>query len=459
MSREASSSLQLTPQQVDTERRLLENSIALLEDVLKEQAKLTGASDGAALDAIKSKVQKSLAQIRRAGVVFGMDSKHPDVTSWIAGETEAVVEQPEEKNPQEAIVKLASPSVCTSLSKHKDWDMDIFQLERESNGRPLSVFAFHAFEQLNFFDGEFKIPRDKFARFILAVESDYLDVPYHNKLHGADVMQSTYHFFSLTSVRSKLNPFTVMSGLVAAAVHDVKHPGLNNSYLAAEKTDLATVYNDKSILENMHVSHAFFLMKRPGLDFTSHLTAVQKQKFRKLMIDAVLGTDMALHNAEFARLDNRLKRTDAKASDWSGDEDQALIAALTLHTSDLANPAKPAAISSKWTDLVTQEFHAQGRRELAQGKKITMAVFDPSAPIYKGQIGFINFAVKPLFELYAKLAPEVTSTAIACVTENLNKWVEIQTKTEGPATKPEGSAPSGSAPVANAVGGGGQGRQ
>merc|ERR1719356_1222329 len=56
--------------------------------------------------------------------------------------------------------------------------------------------------------------------------------------------------------------------LVSAALHDVGHTGQNNVYHVSIRSDLAIMYNDSSVLENMHVSSAFQLMKhKPETDW------------------------------------------------------------------------------------------------------------------------------------------------------------------------------------------------
>lgn len=45
--------------------------------------------------------------------------------------------------------------------------------------------------------------------------------------------------------------------MIASAGHDVDHPGHNNMFEMKNKSVLATIYNDKSVLENHHVATLF----------------------------------------------------------------------------------------------------------------------------------------------------------------------------------------------------------
>lgn len=48
--------------------------------------------------------------------------------------------------------------------------------------------------------------------------------------------------------------------LMAAIMHDYRHPGVNNGFLVRELNPLAVTYNDASVLENFHAAEGFKLM-------------------------------------------------------------------------------------------------------------------------------------------------------------------------------------------------------
>ena len=64
-----------------------------------------------------------------------------------------------------------------------------------------------------------------------------------------------------------LSPLEITSILISAAIHDYNHPGTNNAFHIANKTSFAILYNDKTVLENYHVSAIYTMFQNcPNLD-------------------------------------------------------------------------------------------------------------------------------------------------------------------------------------------------
>ena len=85
--------------------------------------------------------------------------------------------------------------------------------------------------------------------------------------------------------------------LFAAAVHDFEHTGTTNNFHVQTKSRLAMIYNDRSVLENHHLSVAFRLLQNPDIDI---LMGLSKDEFkanssfrRSFMFTAFLGFSIA----------------------------------------------------------------------------------------------------------------------------------------------------------------------
>ena len=71
---------------------------------------------------------------------------------------------------------------------------------------------------------------------------------------------------------------------------------MNNAYLVNVRHDLALVYNDASVLENRHLAAMYGLLAgRPGADVLAALEPSRWRELRRLIINAVIHTDMVHH--------------------------------------------------------------------------------------------------------------------------------------------------------------------
>ena len=120
---------------------------------------------------------------------------------------------------------------------------------------------------------EYSIPSTTMMRFLMAASSAYQNNPYvyfpfalnlhvlslplttlaryHNFKHGFDCSHTVRVFHDAFGLTSKFSVLETLSTVVAAILHDVGHPGLNNSFHVQQQTALALRYNDTSVLENV----------------------------------------------------------------------------------------------------------------------------------------------------------------------------------------------------------------
>jgi len=362
----------------------------------------------------------------------------------------------------------------TSWTYLKSWDYNVFDLAEATGGHPLlflgyailgspysmyamgkycgafgsgdvSVDDFHGYHFID--DRDLRIPMRKLCNYLRAIEDDYNSQnPYHNEIHAADVLQ-TLHV--LIQMKGKLFPSTneeLFSILLAAAVHDVNHPGTNNAFQVNSATDVAILYNDISVLENRHVAHAFKKMIAEGQtrrDYAHHiknrgrnsceyniLCNVTNERFysiKKRVIDAVLCTDMSKHFELVDTMKKLIKSggiTDDEKGPWE-------MLQFMLHLADISNPAKRKLLAVLWTDRVLEEFFAQGDLEQKLGLPISPNCDRRTTKKPDSQIGFISFVIKPSYEVLAQIIPSVQDQIIGpCIDSNLAYWKREKEKAE-----------------------------
>ena len=149
----------------------------------------------------------------------------------------------------------------------------------------------------------------------------------------------------------------------------------------ASSSNLAILYNDTHTLENHHCSRAFVVASETGL--FAPLEEAERRRLRRLVIAAVLHTDMSEHRGLMARAGARAAAgafapapyASDDATTHEGDEDdRSLLIALLVHAADCSNPLCPPAASARHAAALRKEFATQAGKEAALGLPISVAV-------------------------------------------------------------------------------------
>jgi hypothetical protein len=179
-----------------------------------------------------------------------------------------------------------------------DFYLDIFKLAQDFGG--VMIMCMYSQRIFSYWDLFLKMGIDLqvFISYSKYIGEGYKKNVYHNVLHGAFVMQACHVFLLASNLvqQAEMTPLHVTALLLSAMVHDYKHPGLNNTYLYLTNEKLAIRYNDVSILENYHVAKAFQVAQKDSLNIFSSISKEEYRTLRKLMINAILGTDMTKHS-------------------------------------------------------------------------------------------------------------------------------------------------------------------
>lgn len=284
------------------------------------------------------------------------------------------------------------------LEQANEWQFDVFKLNEVSGRRPLFVLMDTLMLRHDFY-ALLGIDKEKFHVFLQRLEGNYKSVPYHCNIHAADVVHGANFFLMQDVIAQSLEPIEAFAMLLAAACHDVSHPGRNNQFQIATRSELALVYNDRSILENFHLSFAWKLIYET--DVLAGLGTADMKTIRSLMIDMVLATDMASHFELVAAFKSALQGDDLGGAIKDDRTKRILVFKVLLKTADISNPAKPASIYRRWVDRVMEEFFLQGDAEKEAGLKIS-PFMDRSTSVPKCQLGFINYLVFPLYEAFVR---------------------------------------------------------
>ncbi|XP_029894219.1 LOW QUALITY PROTEIN: cGMP-inhibited 3',5'-cyclic phosphodiesterase B [Aquila chrysaetos chrysaetos] len=333
------------------------------------------------------------------------------------------------------------------MEKMNNWNFQIFDLVQEmgdQSGRILSQVTYTLFQDTGLFE-IFKIPTQEFMNYFCALENGYRDIPYHNRIHATDVLHAVWYLTTrpipgfqqihnehimesdmdeasgIAPVRvsyisskscsiaddsygclaSNIPALELMALYVAAAMHDYDHPGRTNAFLVATNAPQAVLYNDKSVLENHHAASAWNLfLSQPEYNFLSNLDHVEFKRFRFLVIEAILATDLKKHFDFLAEFNAKVNDINSHGIEWSNENDRLLACQICIKLADINGPAKVRELHLKWTEGIVNEFYEQGDEEASLGLPISPFMDRSSPQLAKLQESFITHIVGPLCNSY-----------------------------------------------------------
>lgn len=306
-----------------------------------------------------------------------------------------------------------------TLKSIDDINFNIFKFQEEV-GRDLTLPAIgnYIFASWNLFD---TLNLKRFEMFLTRTRLGYKNNPYHNDIHAADVLQTTMIIFRDGKIpeNAELSCLDISSVFVSCLLHDIGHPGLNNSYQMNKMTKIALKYNDKSVLENFHCYEGYKILINCDSNILEGLKKEEVRIFRKRLIESILATDMSSHTKVYAIVKSRIDAVylDTKSNNKINaiikgednmskfDKQQDLINFI-VHAADISNPAKSFSIYEKWTECINKEFFHQGDLEKKESLPVSFLCDRTTTNVPKSQIGFINSIVWPLFKVLSFLIPE-----------------------------------------------------
>lgn len=360
---------------------------------------------------------------------------------------------------------VSTSSVPQNVNESKfvdigQWHFDIFAHDYDG----LSEVVVKMFEMANL-RTYCKISKEKLCNWIYEVRKRYRDNPYHNFRHGVDVCQTVFVFLYTFGCRGFIgeNKQQMILGLMVASLcHDIDHPGLTNSYQINSMSDLALLYNDKSVLENHHCTTTFRILRNLDVNIFSELPSNEfRDVFRPLIYTLILNTDMTQHFAmlkefDFLRGEGKIKpnQADPKPQQSLGkvhlttenqnrpqklskidSNERMTVMSIILHAADISNPCKPNQPNQpeqkNWAILINKEFLAQGEREKKENLPVSPNCDSSTSVQPEVALNFVDFIVAPTYLALSDVLPLVRSSLgkgkespLHCLITNRKQWNE-----------------------------------
>lgn len=249
--------------------------------------------------------------------------------------------------------------------------------------------------------------------YVSNIAAMYRDNPFHNFEHASHVTMSVTKLLSRivapTDLQSDIveetlhdhtygitsDPLTQFACVLSALIHDVDHPGVPNTQLLKEDSQMTAYYQGKSMAEQNSVDLAWHLLMDESysdLRKTIYTTHDGLLRFRHLIVNSVMATDImdkdlkALRNKRWEiafspdTVDNNPRDTiNRKAT---------IVIEHLIQASDVAHTMQHWHVYRRWNERFYEECY--------KAYKDGRAEKDPTDSWYQGELGFYDFYIIPL---------------------------------------------------------------
>eukprot|EP00339_Tiarina_fusa_P025260 CAMPEP_0117016014 /NCGR_PEP_ID=MMETSP0472-20121206/12683_1 /TAXON_ID=693140 ORGANISM="Tiarina fusus, Strain LIS" /NCGR_SAMPLE_ID=MMETSP0472 /ASSEMBLY_ACC=CAM_ASM_000603 /LENGTH=1517 /DNA_ID=CAMNT_0004719937 /DNA_START=135 /DNA_END=4688 /DNA_ORIENTATION=+ len=246
-----------------------------------------------------------------------------------------------------------------------------------------------------------KAVQDQLRDYVSFIASMYRDNPFHNFKHASNVSMAANKYMQRiiddTLAQQMSHPLAQFAVIFAALMHDVDHTGVSNAQLVKEQKRIAVVYNNKSVAEQNSTDLAWSVLmdaEYKDLQVAIYGNAAEFERFRKLVVNAVMATDLfdedliADRNERWQAAFNEDHR-DPSMSDKELENLRAtIVMEHIMQASDIGHTMQHFHSYKRWNERLYCEVYASyedGRLEE-----------DPSKDWYEGEIKFFDQFVIPL---------------------------------------------------------------
>ncbi|XP_043803291.1 high affinity cAMP-specific and IBMX-insensitive 3',5'-cyclic phosphodiesterase 8-like isoform X3 [Apis laboriosa] len=328
--------------------------------------------------------------------------------------------------------------IAEILQKCLEWDFDIFKLEILTEKRAL---LFLGMTIMNLFRVPARLGCEEkiVQNWLIVIEANYDSTNrYHNSTHAADVLQATAIFMQTERLKQVLEPLDEVAALIAAAAHDIDHPGRSSQFLCNSDNKLAILYNDLTVLESHHAALTFKLsLSDDNVNIFKNLERDTYKQLRQSVIDMILATEMTKHFEHLAKFMNAFTTRipeiyiegtqDLDVSTAILPENIILVKRMIIKCADVSNPTRPLKYCVEWARRIAEEYFSQTDEEKQLHLPVMMPMFDRiTCSIPRAQIGFIDFIINDMVEAWDVFInmPEI----VGFMRQNYDKWKEYNEK-------------------------------
>ncbi|RDD46227.1 High affinity cAMP-specific 3',5'-cyclic phosphodiesterase 7A [Trichoplax sp. H2] len=345
-----------------------------------------------------------------------LDTEYPGLTQ-ASGKEPIFIPVIVDFSPRKLIVDISQ----MLLDNADEWEFDTIKLDLVTRGHPLFNLAMHLFQKHNLI-ATLDLDVLKLMRLCKLIEESYhRRNPFHNSTHAADVTQAVHCYLLEAKIADSLSEIEIFYSLLAALLHDIDHPGVNQNFLIATSHFLPKIFGVISVLENHHCRAAIALLRDSGV--IEHLPSSQRRFIEDQIVALILSTDMAKQQEYLSKFKLLV---DNDTFNINNHDHKTLMLQIALKCADISNPCRSWHLCSRWSKRVTSEFFDQGNKEKELGIEISPLFDDTKHTTADIQVGFYQYVARPLFSCWSDfLHTPLCDMMLENMNDNLVKWDKV----------------------------------
>uniref|UniRef100_A0AAY4BYV8 PDEase domain-containing protein n=1 Tax=Denticeps clupeoides TaxID=299321 RepID=A0AAY4BYV8_9TELE len=247
----------------------------------------------------------------------------------------------------------------------------------------------------NFSDGEKKL-------------SPRRDVPSYPKMLSC--LEYMYHDLGLVK-EFNMNPITLKRWLLSIQENYRENPFHNFRHCFCVSQMMYGMIH----LCNLQI------LTLPECNIFANIEPEAFKQIRQAIITLILATDMARHGEI---LDSFKKKVDN--FDFTNEEHVKCLKMVLIKCCDISNEVRPTEVAEPWVDCLLEEYFMQSDREKSEGLPVAPFMDRDKVTKPTAQIGFIKFVLIPMFETVMKLFPQIEEIMVQPLRDSRDHYEELK---------------------------------
>jgi 3'5'-cyclic nucleotide phosphodiesterase len=281
--------------------------------------------------------------------------------------------------------------------------------------------------------------------YVAAIAVMYKANPFHNFQHASHVIvstlallrQSKLHYENTMPQNAlatddtndlkhnliRCDPMLEFGVVFSALIHDVAHLGMSNQLLIQDTLPIAQQYKNRSVAQQNSIDIAWRLLMQPEyVDLRKCIfpTVKDHQRFRQIVVNAVLATDINDNYLTSRRLHNFMYVfNQEKSLPSSLSRKAAILIEYSLQASDVIHTMQHWNIYEKWNQRLLEEIFLA----FQSGHETT----NPTEVWYDQELSFFDNYIIPLanrMKLCDLFGESYCAELLNFATRNRNQWAE-----------------------------------